>query len=64
MAEEEKGMHDYQKSEADEERSPPILTKLSEIESRIKLACAEENYDLAGWAVVPITLTHSLAHLS
>ena len=47
--EEEEGMPD---SEEDKEGNQQILTKLSEIESRIRLACAEENYDLAGGPIL------------
>lgn len=45
------------KSEEDKERKKLMLEKLSEIESRIKQACVEENYDLAGWDYASIQCT-------
>ena len=41
-------MQGSQKIQEDKKANRLILTRLSELEAKIKVACAEENYDLAG----------------
>ena len=63
MTQEEEDMQDYQKGKEVKEGNQLISRKLSEIESRIKVACAEENYNLAGGPVLALhTHIHTHAH--